>query len=414
MRIFDRMSLEGHTDAEILAGGHGLRLRGVVRPILKRLIAGIDAGRLTIVMPSGDRIDHQAATEGPEAVLVFHRWRALRRLIAGGDVGFAEAYIAGDWSSPDLTSLIALAAKNCDYLERAILGWVPLRALNRLRHLLNVNTKKGSRRNTAFHYDLGNEFYRLWLDRSMTYSSAIYASPGQSLEAAQQAKQQRIIDLLELRGDERVLEIGCGWGALAGRLAHQGAHVTGLTLSARQLAYAQASMVAEGLADRVELRLQDYRDTDGCFDRIVSIEMLEAVGEQYWPVYFATLRKHLKAGGKAVLQAITIDESRFETYRNSTDFIQRYVFPGGLLPTKALIAEQAERAGLALASVASFGDSYALTLAEWRRRFLGAWPAIEQLGFRPSFRRLWEYYLSYCEAGFHTKILDVDLYSLKG
>jgi cyclopropane-fatty-acyl-phospholipid synthase len=247
----------------------------------------------------------------------------------------------------------------------------------------------------------------------MTYSSAHFADADQSLEAAQQAKLQRIVERLDLRHDAAVLEIGCGWGALAARLAQEGARVTGLTLSAQQLAHARALVDTEGCSDRVELRLQDYRDVDGSFDRIVSIEMLEAVGEHYWHIYFQTLRDRLKAGGTAVLQVITIDESRFAAYRKGADFVQRYIFPGGLLPTKTIIAEQAARVGLALASVESFGSSYALTLAEWRRRFLEAWPSVEQLGFRPSFRRLWEYYLSYCEAGFRTNIIDVSLYAMK-
>lgn len=408
------MSLETNTESEPLAGGRALRRRGLLGAVLERLLGCLDAGRLTIVTPSGDCIRHQAAEPGPEATLILHRWRALRRIVAGGDIGFAEGYIAGDWSSPDLASLIALMARNCDQLERAVLGWVPLRMLSRLRHLSNRNTKAGSRRNIAFHYDLGNDFYSHWLDRSMTYSSALYENPGEGLDEAQQAKRQRIVDLLQLRGGERILEIGCGWGAFAAQLARRGAMVIGLTLSARQLSYARDLIVAEGLTDRVDLRLEDYRDSDGCFDRIVSIEMLEAVGEQYWPVYFATLRQRLSAGGRAVLQAITIAEERFDSYRRGADFIQRYIFPGGTLPTKRIMAEQAERAGLVLESVTSFGDSYAVTLAEWRRRFLDAWPAIETLGFGPSFRRLWEYYLSYCEAGFRMKVLDVGLYSLKG
>jgi cyclopropane-fatty-acyl-phospholipid synthase len=409
------MSPDGQSPAEVLPGGRRMRRRGVVvRSILRRLLACLHSGRLTIVTPSGERIDHQAAAQGPEAVLILHSWRALRRIIFGGDVGFAEAYIAGEWSSPNLTSLIAMAGENWDYFERAILRWVPLRPLHRLRHLLKANSKSGSRRNIAFHYDLGNDFYRLWLDRSMTYSSAIYENPEQSLEDAQQAKQQRILELLTLNGGERVLEIGCGWGSLAAGLARHGARVTAVTLSAQQLAGAQAFIAAESSADRVELRLQDYREVEGSFDRIVSIEMLEAVGEEYWPAYFTTLRARLRAGGKAVLQVITIREDGFERYRKSTDFIQRYIFPGGLLPSKAVIAEQAVRAGFSLTSVASFGDSYAITLVEWRRRFLSAWPEIEQLGFGPSFRRLWEYYLSYCEAGFRIGAIDVGLYLMHG
>jgi cyclopropane-fatty-acyl-phospholipid synthase len=408
------MSLESHSKAEILPSTRRLRLPDIRRPILKRLLACLDAHRLTVVTPSGERIANETAADDPETVLVLHTWRALRRTISGGDIGFAEAYIAGEWSTPDLTALISMAAGHCDYLETAILGWVPLRALNRLRHRLKANSRVRSRKNIAFHYDLGNDFYRLWLDCSMTYSSAAFERGDQSLEEAQLAKQARIIDLLKLDGGEQVLEIGFGWGSLAARMAQQGARVTGLTLSAQQLAYAQDLVEAEGCADRVDLKLRDYRDSDGAFDRIVSIEMLEAVGEEYWPVYFKTLRQRLKAGGRAVLQVITISEDRFQSYRRSADFIQRYIFPGGLLPTKTIIAEQAERAGLALRSVTPFGDSYARTLAEWRSRFLNAWPAIEKLGFRPNFRRLWEYYLAYCEAGFRTGSIEVNLYTLDG
>jgi len=343
-------------------------------------------------------------------VLIIHSWRFLRRLVIGGDIGFAEGYIAGEWSTPDLTSLIEVLARNCDYLERAILGWVPARAANRIRHLFNGNTKLGSRRNIAFHYDLGNDFYRLWLDQSMTYSSALFRDPGESLEDAQHAKQAEIIKLLQLNGAEHVLEIGCGWGSLAARMAQSGAQVTALTLSQEQLAYAGNLVEAEGVADRVDLRLEDYRDAGGSFDRVVSIEMLEAVGEQYWPIYFAKLQDRLKIGGKAVLQVITIAENRFENYRKGVDFIQRYIFPGGLLPTNEVIVSQATIAGLAHVSTTPFGKSYAETLAEWRRRFRAAWPEISQLGFSASFRRLWEYYLAYCEAGFRTGVLDVSFY----
>jgi cyclopropane-fatty-acyl-phospholipid synthase len=408
------MSLEGQGEMEVIGDGRRVRRLGIVGLVLKRLLAGVAAGRLTVVTPAGARIDHRAAAPGGEAAIVFHRWRALRRLIASGDIGFAEAYIAGEWSSPDLTALIAMTATNCDYFERAILGWVPLRAFNRLRHLLKRNSKTGSRRNIAYHYDLGNEFYRLWLDRSMTYSSGLYGDEIPSLEEAQHAKQARVVDLLSLDGDESVLEIGCGWGSLAARLANHGARVTALTLSQQQLAFARELIAVEGVADRVDLRLEDYRDAGGRFDRIVSIEMLEAVGEAYWPVYFAKLRDRLKPGGKAVLQVITICEARFESYRQGTDFIQRYVFPGGLLPTKAIVAEQARLAGLIPLSTLSFGDSYAKTLAEWRRRFLQEWPEIEKLGFPPTFRRLWEYYLAYCEAAFRLGFLDVGLYVLGG
>src|SRR5258708_220353 len=265
-------------------------IRGWVRFFLMRILTCLEVGRLTIVIPSGERIEHRGTKPGPEGVLNLHNWRALRRLVTGGDIGFAEAYINGDWSSPDLTALIALVADNGAGVDRAIAALPPIRLINRFRHLLQRNSRPGSRRNIAFHYDLGNDFYRLWLDRSMTYSSAHFATSDQSLEAAQQAKLQRVVEHLDLRGDEKVLEIGCGWGALAARLAQEGARVTGLTLSVQQLAHARELVAAEGRGERVELWLQDYRDVDGHFDRIVSIEMLEAVGEQYWPSYFPTLR----------------------------------------------------------------------------------------------------------------------------
>jgi cyclopropane-fatty-acyl-phospholipid synthase len=408
------MSHEGQSNTDTLGRAQRPRRLGLIALLLKRLLAGIEAGRLTVVTPSGQRIERHAPHDGPEAVLVFHSWRALWRLITGGDIGFAEAYIAGEWSTPDLTTLIEMLAKNCDHFERTILGWVPLRAVNRIRHLLNGNSKAGSRRNIAFHYDLGNDFYRLWLDQSMTYSSALFHDPAQSLEDAQQAKQAEIINLLQLRGSERVLEIGCGWGSLAVRLAAGGTQVTALTLSQQQLTCARELARAEGVADRVDLRLEDYRDTVGTFDRIVSIEMFEAVGEQYWPIYFAKLRERLKLGGKAVLQVITIADDRFENYRKGVDFIQRYIFPGGLLPTKDIIVSHAIRAGLSHMTIVPFGSSYAETLAEWQRRFKAAWPEIAQLGFPPSFRRLWEYYLAYCEAGFRAGVLDVSFYVLAG
>ncbi|MBN9069758.1 MAG: class I SAM-dependent methyltransferase, partial [Rhizobiales bacterium] len=336
----------------------------------------------------------------------------IRRFVSEGDLVFAEAYIDGDWSSPDLALLLELAARNIAILDSRISGFFPVRMLNRVRHFLRANSKSGSRRNISFHYDLGNEFYQHWLDPSMTYSSALYTHPDQTLEDAQGAKLSRIVELMDLRGGEKVLEIGCGWGALAMRLARSNARVIGITLSSKQLAFARQQVEQEALGNRVALELTDYRDVEGSYDRIVSIEMLEAVGEAYWPVYFKTLHDRLNASGIAVLQVITIDEARFESYRRSADFIQRHIFPGGMLPTREIIADQAKAANLQLVLAQSFGKDYAKTVCEWRRRFLASWPRIKALGFPDSFRRLWEYYLCYCEAGFSAGTIDVGLYVL--
>jgi len=385
---------------------------GLVVRVLNRMIAQIDFGQIIVVLPLGDRILRSGALTGPSAMLVLNRWRAIGRLISQGDLGFAEAYIDGDWTSPDLPALLELAAGNIAMLDRSIAAFWPARIFNRVRHLLRANSKAGSRRNIAFHYDLGNAFYERWLDRSMTYSSAMYAHPDQTLEDAQEAKLSRVEQLLDLRGGEKVLEIGCGWGALAMRLAHAGARVTGVTLSSEQLAFSRQRVEQQAVVGKVAFDMTDYRDLEGCYDRIVSIEMLEAVGEVYWPIYFKTLHNRLNAGGIAVLQVITIDEARFDTYRGSADFIQRHIFPGGMLPTKAIIVELSARAGLKLVSTQSFGQSYAATLSEWRKRFLASWPSIAEMGFPERFRRLWDYYLCYCEAGFRAETIDVGFYVL--
>jgi cyclopropane-fatty-acyl-phospholipid synthase len=363
-------------------------------------------GRLTIVTPGGIALSH-GWDDGPQAVLALKRWRTLWRLLFQGDIAFAESYLDGDWDSPDLPALIEFAGRNISTLNEAMEPSWGQRLLNRLRHALNANTRRGSRRNIQRHYDLGNDFYRLWLDPGMTYSSALYTAADQTLEEAQAAKQDRAIELLDLRQGDSVLEIGIGWGALAERLAQAGCRVTGVTLSPSQLAVAQ-----ERVGPAADLLLQDYRDVAGAFDRIVSIEMIEAVGERYWPAFFGTLRDRLRPGGLAVLQAITIREDLFNGYRQCTDFIQHYIFPGGMLPTKAIIEAQSDAAGLMVRSIETFGLSYARTLAEWRQRFHAAWPEIELQGFDTRFRRMWDYYLAYCEGGFRAGNIDVGYYVL--
>jgi cyclopropane-fatty-acyl-phospholipid synthase len=385
----------------------------LARRLSRLLLSRIKIGTLTIVTPGGMRLSHGGGN-GPDGVMILHRWRTLRRLLFQGDVSFAEAYMDGDWESPDLPALIELAGRNMPTLTDAIDGTWAKRLRNRIIHRLNANTRRGSRRNITHHYDLGNDFYRAWLDSGMSYSSAYYTHPDQSLEDAQAAKQARAVELLDVTGGERVLEIGCGWGGLAEKLAREAdCHVTGLTLSAAQLDYSVSRLAGPDVAPKTELRLQDYRDVSGRFDRIVSIEMMEAVGETYWPSYFGTLRERLKPGGVAVIQAITIAEVLFQDYKRCPDFIQRYIFPGGMLPTITEIRRQTTQAGLVLRSAETFGLSYARTLAEWRRRFHAAWPDIQRQGFDTRFRRMWDYYLAYCEGGFRSGNIDVGLYVLE-
>jgi cyclopropane-fatty-acyl-phospholipid synthase len=389
----------------------GALLHRVRKALLTGVLSRLRTGQLAIRTPHGALFEYRAPHPGPSATILLHRWRTVRRLLAKGGIGFAEAYMDGDWTSPDLTAFLEFAAANAVSLDREISGSRWLRPMLRLGHVRKANTRRGSRRNIAAHYDLGNAFYERWLDRGMTYSSAIFTDPAQTLEQAQAAKLDRVVSGLALTGGERVLEIGCGWGSFAEHALRAGAgHVTGLTLSSEQLAYARDRLARAGLADRADLRLQDYRDIDGRFDRIVSIEMLEAVGERYWSTYFNMLRDRLAEGGSAVVQVITMAADRFDGYSRNVDFIQRYIFPGGMLPTDRMVRDQIARVGLTLTAVETFGHSYAQTLAEWRRRFLQAWPAIEALGFDLRFKRMWEYYLCYCEAGFRDGVIDVGLY----
>lgn len=375
------------------------------------------AGSLTINVPSGDAIDVSADKPGPHATIDIKRWRGLWRMLASGNVGFAQAFIDGDCDCADLDRLFAWVLANDSVLPQFSSGLALSRWLGWLRHRANANTLRGSRRNIAAHYDLGNAFYEAWLDAGMNYSSALYGGDHHcSLEAAQDAKLDRIRALLELQGGERVLEIGCGWGALAEHLATATTapeSIVALTLSQRQREYAQSRLARAGINARAEVRLQDYREVGGAYDRIASVEMLEAVGQHFWPLYFDVLRKRLVPGGIAVLQVITIRSDRFDAYSREPDFIQRYIFPGGMLPTIPIMETRIEDAGLRLKSMETFGACYARTLAEWRSRFLKAWPRLEEMGFDERFRRMWLYYLIYCEVGFRTGELDVGLYQIE-
>jgi cyclopropane-fatty-acyl-phospholipid synthase len=370
-------------------------------------------GQLTLIGPDGGCEIFDAAKPGPHATLRIRRSRAVRRLFTGGDVGFAESYLAGDWDSPDLAALIELAARNEAAMTEALRGFAIVRAWHRLRHLLRPNSRTGSRRNIADHYDLGNDFYRLWLDPTMTYSSAIFAEPHQKLPDGQMAKYRRLADSLDLKAGHRVLEIGCGWGGFAEfTAANYGCHVTGITLSQEQQRFAEARVARAGLKDKVEIALTDYRDVAGPFDRIASIEMFEAVGEAHWQTFFHKVRDLLAPGGLAALQVILIEEERFDLYRRSADFIQRYVFPGGMLPSPRAFARAAETARLKIDETFHFGLDYARTLSLWQKEFQQAWPRVANLGFDARFKRLWEYYLAYCEGGFRAGSIDVAQFRL--
>jgi cyclopropane-fatty-acyl-phospholipid synthase len=371
------------------------------------MMSGLKRGELRVSTPGGSLHVVRGAGPGPAAAIELRRHRALRRIVLGGDLGFAQAYIDGDLDSPDLTAVIALACANPE-LDGNLGSQSWLVRLRRIYHFFHSNTRRGSRRNIAAHYDLGNDFFALWLDPSMTYSSAIFAEPDYGLEQAQRHKLRLLADRLSIGPGSHVLEIGCGWGAFAAYLAgERGCRVTAITVSREQHEAARRRLFEAGLAERADVQLRDYRDVDGRYDRIVSVEMLEAVGEPFWPVFFSTLRERLVPGGLAGLQAITIADRFFAAYRGGVDFIQRHVFPGGVLPSPAILHRLAADAGLAWRADEGYGQHYARTLKEWRGRFDTAWPRIQALGFDERFARLWRYYLCYCEAGFAAGRIDV-------
>lgn len=343
------------------------------------------------------------------------RLKALFRGLYGGIVGLSEAYVEGDWDTEDIDLVTDWALKNRSALKAAFKSKITFNWLNKLSHRLNQNSKTGSKKNIAFHYDLGNDFYRLWLDKSMSYSSALYSDQAQSLEDAQANKYRRIIELLKPRPNDKVLEIGCGWGGFAETLlAEHDVTLDAITLSAEQLAWTK-NRLRDVPKEKLNVSLTDYRelnDKGHRYDRIASIEMLEAVGESYWQVYFSTLKKCLKPGGVAVIQVITINDEIFPEYRRKPDFIQRYIFPGGMLPSPSTVQEQIQQAGLTLSHEEGFGLDYAKTLRQWSQSFEQAWPEIEKQGFNQRFKRLWRYYLAYCQSGFKANTIDVRFYRI--
>lgn len=386
-------------------------------PWVKTLVhqlGDVEGAKLTLVLPNGDVFEFgQGATSAPHAFIRLNTYKAISSLFIKGDLAFAESYINGDWECPDLTTLFEFGLAIEDKLNSKSFSALIKRSLDRLRHLLNRNTRKGSQRNIAYHYDLGNTFYKRWLDPSMTYSSGLFLNPDDSLEEAQTNKYKAIAEMAELEKSDRVLEIGCGWGGFSEYAARSsGATIEGLTLSHEQLAYANDRYKKQGLSHLANASYTDYRDAEGQFDKIVSIEMFEAVGEENWDTYFQTLRDRLVPGGVAVLQIITIDNERFGNYRKETDFIQRYIFPGGFLPSPAALGLAVRRNGLTLQRSQFFGQSYAKTCALWNKSFQHAWPEIEALGYSKNFKRMWEYYLSYCEAGFKAGCIDVGFFKI--
>ena len=370
--------------------------------------ARLRRGTLEVSLPNGRRLRFGGAEPGPAAVMIINDLGFGRRFISGGDIGIAEAYLRGEWQTPDLTQFLLLFCLNHDLSETMLEHRPFVRLWQRLRHLLNRNTRHRAKRNIFAHYDLGNRFYESWLDETMTYSSALFSQGADDLAAAQRCKYESLAREIRLGSGQSLLEIGCGWGGFAEYAAKTyGAKVVGLTISREQRDFARQRIQNAGLSEKVEIRLQDYRDERAQYDRIASIEMIEAVGEQFWPRYFSQLRDRLLPGGLAGIQAITIQDSMFQTYRREVDFIQRYVFPGGMLPSPQVLKALGDRFGVPVIRERIFGQDYAKTLATWRNNFRAAWPSLMPLGFDDRFRRLWEYYLAYCEAGFLSGNIDV-------
>lgn len=372
------------------------------------LASQLRCGTLHVRLPDQRMVTLRGELPGPAASIELKNYRFARSLVIGGDIGMAEAYIRGDWTTPDLAQLLYVFCLNEDLVDSAFAGNMLVRLCRRALHRLRRNTKEGSRHNIHQHYDLGNEFFSAWLDPSMTYSSALFSAETADLPAAQQHKYEQLAKAIELQPGQSVLEIGCGWGGFAEFAAKTyGARVLALTISKKQHEFARRRIHEAGLAERVEVRLQDYRDQTGQFDRIASIEMFEAVGEQFWPAYFQQLHQRLKPGGLAGIQTITVHDKLFDGYRRRVDFIQQYIFPGGMLPSAAILRSLGQRFEIPIKGERVFGQDYAKTIAIWRGNFGQAWADLASLGFDEQFRRLWEYYLSYCEAGFRAGKIDV-------
>ena len=376
--------------------------------LLDKWLSRIEAGELRAVFPSNFQKVYSGGQVGPTADIQINSWKLVPRLLLSGDMGLAESFLSGEWATSNLTQLILLGDINERALGNAVTPSKFINSIEKLRHQRRDNSKRGSRRNIAAHYDLGNEFYSHWLDNTMSYSSALFTDFGEELEVGQNRKYHRLAKALKLKEGDQVLEIGCGWGGFAEIAAKEyKCNVVGITLSNEQAKFAQRRMKENQLSNLVDIRIEDYRDVQGSFDKIVSIEMFEAVGEEHWRNYFETIKTRLKPGGLAGIQSITIANEFFETYKTRPDFIQKYIFPGGILPSEDKLNNAVNSAGLKILDDYYFGKSYAETLRRWQSTFEQKWDDIKNLGFDEKFQKMWRYYLSYCEAGFETGHINV-------
>ena len=376
--------------------------------LLDKWLSRIEAGELRAVFPSNFQKVYSGGQVGPTADIQINSWKLVPRLLLSGDMGLAESFLSGEWATSNLTQLILLGDINERALGNAVTPSKFINSIEKLRHQRRDNSKRGSRRNIAAHYDLGNEFYSHWLDNTMSYSSALFTDFGEELEVGQNRKYQRLAKALKLKEGDQVLEIGCGWGGFAEIAAKEyKCNVVGITLSNEQAKFAQRRMKENQLSNLVDIRIEDYRDVQGSFDKIVSIEMFEAVGEEHWRNYFETIKTRLKPGGLAGIQSITIANEFFETYKRRPDFIQKYIFPGGILPSEDKLNNAVSSAGLKILDDYYFGKSYAETLRRWQSTFEQKWDDIKNLGFDEKFQKMWRYYLSYCEAGFESGHINV-------
>jgi cyclopropane-fatty-acyl-phospholipid synthase len=373
-----------------------------------KMMGALKRGQIDVILPDGRHFRSEGADSGHVAQITVHNADLFARIVREGDLGFCDAYLDDWWSTPDLMAFMDLIHDDAEELYDGFPGQYFVRTFERIRFWLQSNSKKQARKNIEYHYDLGNDFYGLWLDETMTYSSALFESGQDSLECAQTAKYASMVDQMGVQHGDHVLEIGCGWGGFAEyAAAERGLRLTCLTISKEQFNYAVDRIEKAGLSDKVTFKLQDYRDETGTYDGIASIEMFEAVGEQYWATYFKTVRERLKPGRKATLQIITVADRRWDVYKRGPDFIQKYIFPGGMLPSPTKLRDVIGRSGLSVVKSIEFGHSYDQTLRRWHETFNVKWDKVAALGFDDRFRRMWNFYLTSCAATFASENCDV-------